>query len=120
MSHSSVRTDRIFSTHLGLRTLCLAFRPISQEEYHEWSEKYRAAQALVENRQEASDAVAELIEQDLTLMGATAIEDKLQDGVPESIATLAKAGIKLWVLTVRMPKFSVKCTLLDAYIFCSL
>jgi hypothetical protein len=33
-------------------------------------------------------------------MGATAIEDKLQEGVPESIALLGKAGIKLWVLTV--------------------
>lgn len=33
------------------------------------------------------------------LIGATAIEDKLQDGVPETIATLAKADIKIWVLT---------------------
>jgi phospholipid-translocating ATPase len=43
--------------------------------------------------------VAELIEKDMILMGATAIEDKLQDGVPQSIATLYKAGIKIWVLT---------------------
>ena len=33
------------------------------------------------------------------LVGATAIEDKLQDGVPECIAQLAKANIKIWVLT---------------------
>ena len=35
----------------------------------------------------------------MTLIGATAIEDKLQDGVPEAIANLGKAGIKMWVLT---------------------
>jgi phospholipid-transporting ATPase len=45
------------------------------------------------------DAAAELIEKNLILLGATAIEDKLQDGVPDTIHTLATAGIKLWVLT---------------------
>ena len=45
------------------------------------------------------DAVAEPIETDLILMGATAIEDKLQDGVPECIQSLLVAGIKVWVLT---------------------
>ena len=56
--------------------------------------------AAIENREAKCDAIADLIERDLILIGATAIEDKLQDGVPESIALLAKAGIKLWVLTV--------------------
>jgi magnesium-transporting ATPase (P-type) len=45
------------------------------------------------------DAIAEEIEKDLVLMGVTAIEDKLQEGVPECIATLSMAGIKIWVLT---------------------
>ena len=35
----------------------------------------------------------------LQLLGCTAIEDKLQTGVPETIANLAAAGIRLWVLT---------------------
>ncbi|KAJ3170240.1 hypothetical protein HDU88_008867 [Geranomyces variabilis] len=83
----------------GLRTLCLSYRPISHEQYVKWERKYRAAQALIENRDEETDAVAETIERDLILMGATAIEDKLQEGVPETIALLAKAGIKIWVLT---------------------
>ena len=39
------------------------------------------------------------LEQDLVLVGATAIEDKLQDGVPETIANLLRANIKVWVLT---------------------
>ncbi|XP_064979062.1 phospholipid-transporting ATPase 3-like isoform X3 [Musa acuminata AAA Group] len=43
--------------------------------------------------------VAEIIEKDLILIGCTAIEDKLQDGVPACIETLARAGIKIWVLT---------------------
>ncbi|MBA0823628.1 hypothetical protein Goarm_020346 [Gossypium armourianum] len=43
--------------------------------------------------------VAELIEKDLILIGATAIEDKLQEGVPDCIETLSRAGIKIWVLT---------------------
>lgn len=43
--------------------------------------------------------VAELIEKDLILIGCTAIEDKLQEGVPTCIETLSRAGIKIWVLT---------------------
>ena len=45
------------------------------------------------------NAVAAMIEVDLQIVGATAIEDKLQIGVPETIASLAEAGIKTWVLT---------------------
>ncbi|KAJ2995854.1 hypothetical protein HDV02_000371 [Globomyces sp. JEL0801] len=85
--------------NLGLRTLCLGYRVLGREEYNEWNAKYRKAQAAIVNREAECDAVANLIENNFTLMGATAIEDKLQDGVPNCIATLAKAGIKLWVLT---------------------
>lgn len=53
----------------------------------------------LENRQEQLDAIYEEIETDMTLVGATAIEDKLQDGVPDTIANLAAANIKIWVLT---------------------
>lgn len=45
------------------------------------------------------DAVGEAIEKDMELLGATAIEDKLQDGVPQAISTLMAAGLKMWVLT---------------------
>lgn len=38
-------------------------------------------------------------QQNLMLLGATAIEDRLQAGVPETIATLMRADIKIWVLT---------------------
>lgn len=79
----------------GLRTLCLAYRNISDAEYAEWSELYDNAAAQMSGRAEALDNVAEAIEQNLQLLGATAIEDKLQDGVPDAIHTLQQAGIKV-------------------------
>jgi phospholipid-transporting ATPase len=91
---------------VGLRTLVIASRDISNQEYEEWSVEYDKAATTINNRGEALDAVAELIERDLILLGATAIEDKLQDGVPETIAILALAGIKIWVLTVRCVTFN--------------
>ena len=45
------------------------------------------------------EALQDQIERDLTLLGVTALEDRLQDGVPECIACLAEAGVKIWVLT---------------------
>jgi len=84
----------------GLRTLCLAMREIPENEFQEWWHIFNTAQTTVSgNRAEELDKAAELIEHDLTLLGATAIEDKLQDGVPDTIATLQSAGIKIWVLT---------------------
>lgn len=83
----------------GLRTLCIATRIISEEEYKSWNEIYQEASVSLEHRSEKLDEAAELIEKDLFLLGATAIEDKLQDGVPETIAILQEANIKIWVLT---------------------
>jgi phospholipid-translocating ATPase len=53
----------------------------------------------MEKREEKVNEAYEEIEKDLKLLGATAIEDKLQDGVPQCIENLARAGIKIWVLT---------------------
>lgn len=84
----------------GLRTLCLAMREIPEHEFQEWWQVFEQAQTTVGgNRADELDKAAELIEHDLTLLGATAIEDKLQDGVPDTIHTLQQAGIKVWVLT---------------------
>ncbi|ORZ40601.1 hypothetical protein BCR44DRAFT_1176750 [Catenaria anguillulae PL171] len=83
----------------GLRTLCIAHRTIPQHEYEQWADVYDKAATTLVNRGDELDKAAEMIEKDLVLLGATAIEDKLQDGVPETIATLAMAGIKIWVLT---------------------
>jgi phospholipid-transporting ATPase len=75
--------------------LCLGARDISQDEYSRWSAMYDAAASQIHGRAEALEKVAEVIERDLTLLGATAIEDKLQDGVPDTIHTLQQAGIKV-------------------------
>lgn len=83
----------------GLRTLCFGVRDIPLQEYIEWNKDYEVAVTSISNRTEEIDKVAELIEKDLFLLGATAIEDRLQDGVPDTIYILGQAGIKLWVLT---------------------
>lgn len=83
----------------GLRTLCLSFKIISNEDYERWSLKYLEASSAIFNRDLMMDAVADEIEQSLELLGATAIEDRLQEGVPECIELLGRAGLKLWVLT---------------------
>lgn len=83
----------------GLRTLCLAYKDLNSGVYESWNEKFIQAKSALRDREKKLDEVAELIERDLVLLGCTAIEDKLQEGVPECIETLAKAGIKIWVLT---------------------
>lgn len=84
----------------GLRTLCLAMREIPEQEFQEWLRLFEAAAMTVGgNRADELDRAAEIIEHDFYLLGATAIEDRLQDGVPETIHTLQQANIKVWVLT---------------------
>lgn len=84
----------------GLRTLCLAMREVPEQEFQEWQQVFEKASTTVGgNRAEELDKAAEIIEKDFFLLGATAIEDRLQDGVPETIHTLQTAGIKVWVLT---------------------
>ncbi|KAG8488050.1 hypothetical protein CXB51_018502 [Gossypium anomalum] len=84
----------------GLRTLVLAYREINEEEYVEFNEKFTEAKNILSaDREEMIEEVAESIERDLMILGATAVEDKLQNGVPECIDKLAQAGIKIWVLT---------------------
>ncbi|XP_054806514.1 putative phospholipid-transporting ATPase 9 isoform X2 [Prosopis cineraria] len=84
----------------GLRTLLLAYRTLDEEEYNQFNIEFTEAKNLVSaDREQIIEEVAEKIEKDLILLGATAVEDKLQNGVPECIDKLAQAGIKLWVLT---------------------
>ncbi len=83
----------------GLRTLCIAYRWLTEDEYLTWCRTYDAAANAIENRDEELDKANELIEHSLLILGATALEDKLQEGVPEAIETLHRAGIKLWILT---------------------
>ncbi|XP_014480273.1 PREDICTED: phospholipid-transporting ATPase ID isoform X7 [Dinoponera quadriceps] len=83
----------------GLRTLCLSVRDLDESFFNNWKQRHQEAALSHENRDDKLDAIYEEIEKDMSLLGATAIEDKLQDGVPQTIANLGVAGIKLWVLT---------------------
>ena len=83
----------------GLRTLCLAKKEIGDEQFEVFRQKLHTASTSLDNREDKVNACYEEIEKNLELIGATAIEDKLQDGVPETIANLSAAGIKIWVLT---------------------
>lgn len=83
----------------GLRVLLYGHRFITSKEYQAWKHIYRQATTAFENRQVKIEQAARMIEVDLELTGATAIEDKLQDGVPQSIEKFRRAGIKIWMLT---------------------
>ncbi|GAA6100319.1 phospholipid-transporting ATPase ID isoform X2 [Tachysurus ichikawai] len=83
----------------GLRTLALAYKDLDEDMFDEWMKKLLFASTVLENREERLGALYEEIEQGLLLLGATAIEDKLQEGVPETISCLTLANIKIWVLT---------------------
>ncbi|KAF9911254.1 hypothetical protein BX616_010633 [Lobosporangium transversale] len=101
-------TVRRFSI-AGLRTLMLAWRPLSPEEYRNFDEKYSKAECHIggtgegedatEDREELIRVACETIESRLRLLGCTAIEDRLQDQVPETIEYLMEADIKIWLLT---------------------
>ncbi|XP_050223606.1 probable phospholipid-transporting ATPase 8 isoform X2 [Mercurialis annua] len=84
----------------GLRTLVIACRELHKDEYGIWEKGFSKAKATVtEDRDVLIDEMADKLERDLILLGSTAVEDKLQKGVPECIETFAKAGVKIWVLT---------------------
>ncbi|EEQ37721.1 phospholipid-translocating P-type ATPase, flippase family protein [Clavispora lusitaniae] len=87
-----------FSTE-GLRTLLYSFKWLSHGEYEEWAKEYQDAKISLVDRAKKVEEVGEKIETNLQLLGATAIEDKLQEGVSEAIEKLSRAGIKLWMLT---------------------
>uniref|UniRef100_A0AAY4AKP9 Phospholipid-transporting ATPase n=1 Tax=Denticeps clupeoides TaxID=299321 RepID=A0AAY4AKP9_9TELE len=83
----------------GLRTLCFAFVDLEEGAYQEWLKEYNSVSTVLKDRAQKLEECYELLEKNLLLLGATAIEDRLQAGVPETIATLMRADIKIWVLT---------------------
>jgi phospholipid-translocating ATPase len=83
----------------GLRTLCLACRELREDRFVEWKGRYDSAATLVTGREDAVAALQEELERGLTVFGGTAIEDRLQDGVQETIVGLIRAGLRVVVLT---------------------
>uniref|UniRef100_A0A1I7XTK0 P-type phospholipid transporter n=1 Tax=Heterorhabditis bacteriophora TaxID=37862 RepID=A0A1I7XTK0_HETBA len=114
----------------GYRTLCFAMKEIDsvsnsfklnavdiQDTYSKWSVDYREASLKIEGRQKALAEVAENIEQNLRLVGATAIEDKLQEFVPETVQALMAANIRVWMLTGDKRETAVNIGLFIATLF---
>ncbi|XP_054939119.1 phospholipid-transporting ATPase IK isoform X8 [Physeter macrocephalus] len=82
-----------------LRTLCVACKEVDEDMYEEWRQRHQEASILLQSRAHALHQVYEEMEQNLQLLGATAIEDRLQDGVLDTIKCLKQGNIKVWVLT---------------------
>ncbi|XVF58070.1 hypothetical protein PTKIN_Ptkin07bG0032900 [Pterospermum kingtungense] len=84
----------------GLRTLAVAYRELGDDEFRIWEHEFmKAKTSVTADRDVLVDELADRIERDLILLGATAVEDKLQNGVPDCIDKLARARIGIWVLT---------------------
>ncbi|XP_064165819.1 phospholipid-transporting ATPase VA isoform X2 [Anguilla rostrata] len=101
----------------GLRTLCIAKKTLTEAEYGAWLESHLQAETAIQGREELLFQSAVKLETNLHLLGATGIEDRLQDGVPETIASLRKAGLQIWVLTGDKQETAINiayaCRLLD-------
>lgn len=83
----------------GLRTLLMGMRIVTEQEKDEFLERCKEAEKDLQNRERKLEQVYSDFEQNITLIGGTAVEDRLQDKVPETIQSLQQAGIKIWVLT---------------------
>uniref|UniRef100_A0A674NXZ8 Phospholipid-transporting ATPase n=1 Tax=Takifugu rubripes TaxID=31033 RepID=A0A674NXZ8_TAKRU len=89
----------LFPPQKGLRILVVACRHFSPEEYADVDRCLNAARTALQQREERLQEAFSYVERDLQLLGATGVEDKLQDKVQETIEALRLAGIKVWVLT---------------------
>ncbi|XP_072612815.1 phospholipid-transporting ATPase VB isoform X9 [Vulpes vulpes] len=119
MRKIQVRTQKHLDLYArdGLRTLCVAKKVISEDDFQRWASFRYEAEASLDNRDELLMETAQHLENQLTLLGATGIEDRLQEGVPDTIAALREAGIQLWVLTGDKQETAINiaysCRLLD-------
>lgn len=83
----------------GYRTLVYAYKHLSQQQFLSYNQAIHEATMQLENRNDSLLKAYSLIETDLTILGSTAIEDQLQNEVPQTISALRSAGIQVWVLT---------------------
>ena len=83
-------------SEMGLRVLWIAMKVLDEEEYFQWKAEFDEIPGDDEKKQ---DVLISKIEEGLTLIGCTAVEDNLQDKVPDTIKDLQTAGINIWVLT---------------------
>lgn len=71
----------------GLRTLALAYKKLDESEYDAWNNEFTKAKTSIgADREGMLERVADMMEKELILVGATAVEDKLQKGVHSIIS----------------------------------
>uniref|UniRef100_A0A672SLQ4 Phospholipid-transporting ATPase n=1 Tax=Sinocyclocheilus grahami TaxID=75366 RepID=A0A672SLQ4_SINGR len=102
----------------GLRTLCFAKKvDVLEQEFRAWSAVRQEALSAMDEKEERLMETANFIESNFTLLGATGIEDRLQESVPETIQALRRAGMQIWVLTGDKPETAINiaysCKLLE-------
>lgn len=83
----------------GLRTLVVAKKSLTQEEYYDFETRYYHAKAVSTDRMSAMSSIVSQLEKDMELVCVTGVEDKLQDNVKTTLETLHNAGVKIWMLT---------------------
>ena len=83
----------------GLRTLVIAKKSLSADQYADFEQRYNAAKLSVVNRSAQVAAVVESLERDMELLCVTGVEDMLQDNVRNTLEQLRNAGLKVWMLT---------------------
>ena len=84
---------------MGLRTLVMAHKTITPEELEEFDQRLEEANQSFVNRNKYVREVYQDMERDMEMLGATGIEDKLQDEVVETLRDVQQAGIKVWMMT---------------------
>ncbi|XP_060105861.1 phospholipid-transporting ATPase IG isoform X2 [Heteronotia binoei] len=83
----------------GYRTLCVAFKEISEHDYEKINDSVKEATMALQDRETKMAVLFDEIERDMHLIGSTAVEDSPQERAAETIEALHAAGMKIWVLT---------------------
>ncbi|KAI8008284.1 Phospholipid-transporting ATPase 2 [Camellia lanceoleosa] len=83
----------------GADEAILPYARAEEDEYREWSSLFKEANSTLVDRERRVAEVCQRLEHDFEILGIASIEDRLQDGVPETIESLRKAGINFWMLT---------------------
>ncbi|XP_044730312.1 phospholipid-transporting ATPase VB isoform X2 [Chrysoperla carnea] len=105
-----VKTQQRINTYAkqGLRVLLMAKRSISEHEYIKWNSQHSEYELLDDiNKERKIQESYSKIENNLILLGATGIEDRLQEGVSDVLSSLTAAGIVTWVLTGDKPETAI-------------
>ncbi|RMC16280.1 hypothetical protein DUI87_08495 [Hirundo rustica rustica] len=83
----------------GLRTLVVAKKSLTEEQYQDFENRYNQAKLSIHDRNLKVAAVVESLEREMELLCLTGVEDQLQADVRPTLEMLRNAGIKIWMLT---------------------